>query len=139
MPVGNGGAPVGFPALAPARARALARVFKALADPTRVQIVSLLLSVGDSGLCVCHIVANFRLGQPTISHHLKVLKDAGLLTAWKSGLWVHYAVRRDRLAGLGIALPALTEPLLPAASCGPTGAFDGRDGCGRLTPGGPDV
>src|SRR3990167_5515341 len=69
------------------QARELATAFKALADPTRVQIVSLLLGTGEAGLCVCDIVSNFPLGQPTVSHHLKVLRDARLVRARKGGLW----------------------------------------------------
>ena len=91
--------------LDPLKARELATVFKALADPTRVQIVSLLLEAEEPGVCVCDIGFNFPLGQPTISHHLKVLKDAGLVCARKGGLWVYYSVNREHLAHLGIALP----------------------------------
>lgn len=98
------------PKLGLSQAKDLAAVFKALADPTRVQIVSLLLSAGEQGLCVCDIGANFPLGQPTISHHLKLLRDAGLLRASKKGLWVYYSVNRESVSRLGIALPA-SQPI----------------------------
>ncbi|GEM_PF-199488 len=139
VPDGNGGMPTGLPALTPGWAQELALVFRALADPTRVQMVSLLLGAGTSGLCVCDIVANFPLGQPTISHHLKVLKKAELVTSWKRGLWVHYAINSERLAGLGIGLPALAQPVRPSASCDTTGAYDGHGGREEVRTGGPDV
>lgn len=99
--------PALLPKLGPSQAKELATVFKALADPTRVQIVSLLLEAGERGLCVCDIVANFPLGQPTISHHLKLLRDARLLLSRKQGLWVFYSLNRERLACLGIAVPPI--------------------------------
>ena len=99
--------PVLHSKLDPVRARELATAFKALADPTRVQIVSLLLGTGEAGLCVCDIVSNFPLGQPTVSHHLKVLRDARLVRARKGGLWVHYSANREHLTLLGIVLPVL--------------------------------
>ncbi len=102
-----------MPALQPrlglSEAKELAAVFAALADCTRVQIVSVLLNAGKGGVCVCDIGANFPLGQPTISHHLKVLRGAGLVRAEKKGLWVFYSVNRDLLAQLGIALSGPQE------------------------------
>ena len=68
-----------------------ATTFKALADPTRVQIVSLLAEVAE--LCVCDINANFALEGSTMSHHLKVLREAGLISSEKRGLWVFYRLR----------------------------------------------
>lgn len=72
------------------QARAVA-VFKALADVTRLQIFS-LIAARPEPMCVCDIVARFELRQPTISHHLKVLRDAGLVTVTKRGTWSYYAV-----------------------------------------------
>ncbi len=63
----------------------------ALADPTRLGIVQMLAGL-DEPLCVCDIVAQFQLGQPTISHHLRVLRDAGLVLWEKRGLWVYYSL-----------------------------------------------
>lgn len=86
--------------LAPADAEQVARQVKllsALADPTRLQIVSMLAGV-DEPLCVCDITTRFDLGQPTISHHLKVLRDAQLVDWEKRGLWVYYSLREDVLA-----------------------------------------
>lgn len=115
------------PGLSPVEAEELAIMFRALADSTRLRIVSLLLAAGELGLCVCDIVAWFPLGQPTISHHLKVLKDAGLLCARKKGLWVYYSVNKQALSHLGIALPVLEGPIeqSPCAD----------DGCGTSSGG----
>ncbi len=68
-----------------------ATTFRALADPTRVQIVWLLAEVAE--LCVCDINTNFALEASTMSHHLKVLREAGLISSEKRGLWVFYRLR----------------------------------------------
>jgi ArsR family transcriptional regulator len=89
------------------QARAVA-VFKALADATRLQIFS-LVAARPEPICVCDIVARFELRQPTISHHLKVLRDAGLVTMTRRGTWSYYAVdprgARAARAALDAALP----------------------------------
>ena len=72
--------------LAKGRRGRLVGVFKALADPTRLEILR-LVAVQPGATCVCDIVAHFDLAQPTISHHLKVLRDAGLLRSEKRGIW----------------------------------------------------
>jgi ArsR family transcriptional regulator, arsenate/arsenite/antimonite-responsive transcriptional repressor len=69
-------------------ARDLAAIFKALADPTRVAIVN-RLSVTEE-VCVCDLTTAFELSQPTISHHLRVLRDAGLIEAERQGTWAYY-------------------------------------------------
>lgn len=71
--------------------RSAVQTLAALADPTRLQIVS-MLAVQEAPLCVCDITSAFDLGQPTISHHLKVLRDARLVRWEKRGLWVYYSV-----------------------------------------------
>ncbi len=74
----------------------LVGVFKALADPTRLEILR-LVSAQSGATCVCDIVEHFELSQPTISHHLKVLRDAGLLTSVKLGIWsFHFPTGRAR-------------------------------------------
>jgi ArsR family transcriptional regulator len=73
------------------------RILTALAEPTRLAIVS-LLSTQDEPLCVCEIVTQFDLGQPTISHHLRVLREARLVDCEKRGLWVYYWLNRDVLS-----------------------------------------
>src|SRR3954465_9296866 len=74
--------------LAPRDADALAARFKALADPTRVAIVNRLAAADE--VCVCDVNAAFDLAQPTISHHLKVLRDAGLVAVSRRGTWAYY-------------------------------------------------
>ncbi len=73
-----------------------ARLLKALADPTRLRILS-LLNRYEGEVCVFEIVESFTLEQPTISHHLRILRDAGLVDCRKRGLWAYYYVRRDAL------------------------------------------
>jgi ArsR family transcriptional regulator len=82
----------------------LAARFKALADPTRVAIVN-RLSVADE-VCVCNLTETFDLSQPTISHHLKVLRDAGLVEASRRGTWAYYRLVPEAIAALRLALGA---------------------------------
>lgn len=86
-----------------ADAAARARRFKALADPTRVQIVSMLLG-NDGPVCVCDIVSWFPLGQPTVSYHLRVLRDAGLVDCHRRGPWCYYYVRPEAAGWVGAVL-----------------------------------
>ncbi len=76
------------PPLSREAADRLALAFKALADPTRVAIVNRLS--GAEMLCVCDLTAAFELSQPTISHHLKILRDAGLVDVERRGTWAYY-------------------------------------------------
>lgn len=78
----------------------LASIFKAIGHPVRLQIVALLSRFGGE-VCVCDIESRFDLSQPTISHHLKVLRKAGLIDCEKRGLWVYYYARTDAVAALG--------------------------------------
>lgn len=82
----------------------IAPVLKALADPVRLRLLSIVASHADGEACVCDLNDAFDLSQPTISHHLKVLHEVGLLDRSKRGVWVYYAVRRDALADLGLLL-----------------------------------
>ncbi|HET8911354.1 MAG TPA: metalloregulator ArsR/SmtB family transcription factor [Ktedonobacteraceae bacterium] len=91
-----GVAPKFMPALTEEEAVGQARLLKALADPTRLRILS-LLSRHEGEVCVFEIVESFTLEQPTISHHLRILRDAGLVDCRKKGLWAYYYVRRDAL------------------------------------------
>lgn len=91
-----GVAPKFMPALNEDEAVDQARLLKALADPTRLRILS-LLSRYEGEVCVFEIVESFTLEQPTISHHLRILRDAGLVDCRKKGLWAYYYVRRDAL------------------------------------------
>ncbi|MEP9363044.1 metalloregulator ArsR/SmtB family transcription factor [Nocardioides sp. CN2-186] len=87
--------------LAEDQAARIAPLLKALADPVRLRLLSLVASHADGEACVCDLNDAFDLSQPTISHHLKVLHEVGLLDRTKRGVWVYYAVRRDALADLG--------------------------------------
>lgn len=89
--------------LAQDRAEALAKVFKALGDPVRLRLLSLIASRAGGEVCVCDLTPAFELSQPTISHHLKLLKQAGLIDSERRGTWVYYRllpVATDRLAAV---------------------------------------
>jgi ArsR family transcriptional regulator len=82
------------------QAEGIAPVLKALADPVRLRLLSLIASHANAEACVCDLNDAFDLSQPTISHHLKVLHEAGLLNRSKRGVWVYYQVRGEALAGV---------------------------------------
>jgi ArsR family transcriptional regulator len=91
---------------------ALAPAFKALGDPVRLQLMSMIASAESGEICVCDLTPAFALSGPTISHHLKTLREAGLVEADRRGTWVYYRARpgiMKQLAGLldvAEALPA---------------------------------
>ena len=95
--------PLGAPSLSDEQAQATARLFKALADPHRVKILNLLATSPDP-VCVCEFTGPLGLSQPTVSHHLKKLMDAGLLDREQRGTWAYYSLRPDALGGLAAAL-----------------------------------
>ena len=76
-------------------------LLKAVADPVRLRLLSLVLSHEGGEACVCDLLPYFDLSQPTISHHLKVLHESGLLDREKRGTWVFYAARPAAVAALG--------------------------------------
>lgn len=80
-------------ALTPEHAASLAGLFKALADPVRLRLVALIADAGR--VCVCELTPHFELSGPTISHHLKVLREAGLVDAERTGTWIHYWIRPE--------------------------------------------
>lgn len=82
----------------------LAVKLKALADPVRLQLFSAIASRAGGESCVCDISGGLAVSQPTISHHLKVLRDAGLLTSERRGSWVYYAVAPEAVRILSAAL-----------------------------------
>jgi len=86
--------------LSVAEAAAFARTFAALGDPVRLRLLSLIAAHPDSGCCVCDLVEPVQRSQPTVSHHLRVLRDAGLVTSERRGTWVWYRVVPERLAEL---------------------------------------
>jgi ArsR family transcriptional regulator, arsenate/arsenite/antimonite-responsive transcriptional repressor len=86
-----------------ASAAGLAQVFKALGDPVRLRLVSLIGAREGGEVCVCDLTSAFDLSQPTISHHLKVLREAGLIDSERRGTWVYYRLvpaALERMAGL---------------------------------------
>lgn len=96
--------PVTGGALDDANAARLATMFKALGDPTRVKLVSLIAAGNGAEACVCDLLTHVDLSQPTVSHHLKLLVDAGLITREQRGKWAYYRIASDTLAGLAQAL-----------------------------------
>jgi ArsR family transcriptional regulator, arsenate/arsenite/antimonite-responsive transcriptional repressor len=97
------------PAMEPAAARDVAEIFKALADPTRVAIVSRLAS--GEACCVCDLTDSFELSQPTVSHHLRILRDAGLVESERRGTFAYYWLVPEAMDRLrGIFTPAALTP-----------------------------
>ncbi|MCX5166585.1 ArsR/SmtB family transcription factor [Streptomyces antibioticus] len=89
----------------------LAKVFKALGDPVRLRLMSMIASRGQGGeVCVCELTPAFELSQPTISHHLKLLRQAGLIDCERRGTWVYYWVLPGVLDGLAAFLTTSTQP-----------------------------
>ena len=91
-----------------AAAQELARVFKALGDPTRVQLLSIVAAHDGGEACVCDLTEPVGLSQPTVSHHLKILVDAGLLTREQRGRWSYYSAVPGALAHVSHRLHGLT-------------------------------
>lgn len=83
------------------QAELIAPLLKALADPVRLRLMSMVASHEGGEACVCDLTDAFDLSQPTISHHLKVLHEAGLLDRSKRGVWVYYRARSEALVDLG--------------------------------------
>lgn len=82
----------------------LARVFKALGDPTRVKLLSLIAAATGGEACVCDLIEPVHLSQPTVSHHMRQLVDAGLITREQRGKWAYYRIVRSTLASASSAL-----------------------------------
>ena len=82
----------------------LARMFKALADPTRLRLVSMVAAQEGGEACVCELTEPLGLTQPTISHHLKILVDSGIFTRDKRGVWAYYAVVPEAMDALSAVL-----------------------------------
>lgn len=90
------------------RAEAMAPVVSALADPMRLRMVSMLLAAPEGCACGCDLETPLGLSQPTVSHHLKVLREAGLVEGERQGRWVYYRVITERLGELAKALTPAT-------------------------------
>lgn len=81
-----------------------ARVFRALGDPTRVRLVSIIAAQPGQEACVCDLIEPVGLSQPTVSHHLKILTEAGLIAREQRGKWAYYSLAPDGLRSLAHAL-----------------------------------
>ncbi|MGO4191625.1 ArsR/SmtB family transcription factor [Arthrobacter sp. YAF17] len=96
-------APSGLPVLGAEEAQDKAQLFKALADPNRLRLLSIVKSSDGGEACVCDLTEPLDLGQPTVSHHLKILVEAGMLHREKRGTWAYYSLvpgALERTAGL---------------------------------------
>jgi ArsR family transcriptional regulator, arsenate/arsenite/antimonite-responsive transcriptional repressor len=83
-----------------AAAGQLAQAFKALGDPVRLQLLSIIASAASGEVCACDLAEPVGKSQPTVSHHLKVLREAGLVTSRRHGTWVHYRAVPEQIAAL---------------------------------------
>ena len=104
------------------RAQELAQKLKALADPTRLRLVSIVAASDDDEACVCDLVEPVGLSQPTVSHHLKVLRDAGWISGERRGTWIWYSLRPEAVARFrelaggfspSTPMPLMRRPPLP--------------------------
>lgn len=102
--------PLTGPALAEGDAATLATVFKALADPVRLRLLNLIARAEAGEVCVCDLTGAFALRQPTISHHLRVLREAGLIDRERRGTWMYYRVVPEALRAMRDAIGADTVP-----------------------------
>jgi ArsR family transcriptional regulator len=95
--------------LAAVQATELSAMFKALGDPVRLRLLSMIASGPDAGVCVCELTPAFELSQPTISHHLKLLRLAGLVDCERRGTWVYYWVRPETTERMAAMLSSVSD------------------------------
>ena len=100
------GAPIAQGPMDPAQASRFAPMFKALGDPVRLRLLSMIASAGGGEVCVCDLTGAFHLTGPTISHHLRVLREAGLVDSDRRGTWVYYRLIPAGLTVLAALLDA---------------------------------
>jgi ArsR family transcriptional regulator len=100
------GAPIAHAPLDAAQASRFAPMFKALGDPVRLRLLSMIASAGGGEVCVCDLTGAFHLTGPTISHHLRVLREAGLVDSDRRGTWVYYRLIPAGLTVLAALLDA---------------------------------
>ena len=96
------------------QASELSRLFKALGDPVRLRLLSLIASHQGGEACVCDLTGVFDLTGPTISHHLKVLREAGLIAGERRGTWIYYRIQPDALQRLSDVLVTGSTDAVPA-------------------------
>ena len=106
-------APLAAPSLSDDEAEATAAVFRALGDPARVRIVN-LLATSDEPVCICNLVEPLGLSQPTVSHHMKKLVDAGLVGREQRGKWAFFDLKADARETLAGCRRHRPPPLMPA-------------------------
>ncbi|NMI00344.1 helix-turn-helix transcriptional regulator [Pseudonocardia sp. K10HN5] len=113
-PTGTAGcsSPLAREPLSAEQAGELARLFKAMGDPVRLRLLSLIASHSGGEACVCELSGVFDLTGPTISHHLKVLREAGLISGERRGTWVYYRVDPDALRRLSAVLVPGETPVV---------------------------
>ena len=87
----------------------LSGILKALADPARLRILNLMTAAGE--VCACDLEAPLGLSQPTVSHHLKVLREAGIVEREKRGRWAYFSAREDAMAAVASALSPVSRPV----------------------------
>lgn len=97
-------APMSTDVVSAERAGELAKSFKALGDPVRLRLLSMIATSPEGEVCVCDLTGSFELSAPTISHHLKVLREAGLIDCERRGTWVYYWSKPDVLDALSSVL-----------------------------------
>ena len=93
-------APLSAPALSDEQATATAELFKALGDPARVRLVNLLAANGGEAACMCDLIAPVGLAQPTVSHHMRKLVEAGLVDREQRGKWAYFSLKREAVETL---------------------------------------
>lgn len=98
--------PLVYEPLGEAEANAVAPLLKALADPVRLRLVSLIACHDGGEACVCELTGAFELTAPTISHHLRVLREAGVIDAERRGTWIYYRINAGALARISTLLAA---------------------------------
>lgn len=104
-------APLAADPLGAEQAEVLARRFKALADPVRLRLLSAIASRGGGEVCVCDLSDGVAVSGPTVSHHLRVLREAGLIDGERRGTWVYYRVVPGALSGLAAVLQPADAPV----------------------------
>ncbi|MFF4989712.1 ArsR/SmtB family transcription factor [Streptosporangium saharense] len=110
VPTGQCCAPIAAAPITEADAAELAALLKAVADPVRLRLLSMIGSHPGGEACVCDLTTAFDLTAPTISHHLKVLRTAGLIDSERRGTWVYYWIVPAAVARLGALFTPLAQP-----------------------------
>jgi ArsR family transcriptional regulator, arsenate/arsenite/antimonite-responsive transcriptional repressor len=108
--IGDCCSPVVGTVMSPADAETLAASLKAIADPVRLRLISLVAAHEDGEACVCELTEPVALSQPTVSHHLKILVDAGVLTREQRGRWAYYRLAPDTLNAISALIATPSTP-----------------------------